>query len=227
MAQEVRSGFVEVDGGRLFYEAAGSGPAVVLVHGGMWDRRMWDDQFVEFAQQHRVVRYDVRGFGRSDSPTAPYRNHEELHALLRALGIERVTPVGLSMGGSIVLDFAVEHPEATAALVVASCGIGGHSDWSEEVRGAWDREEAAVQAGEPAAALQGQLDFWTPAGDDPDVDRRLREIAFDNLEIYDIPDGISERAEPPVIGRLSAIGVPPSWWWASGTSPTSTGWPTG
>ena len=101
MAEEVRSGFVDVDGGRLFYEAAGSGPAVVLVHGGMWDRRMWDDQFLAFAERHLVVRYDVRGFGRSDPPTAPYRNHEDLHALVRALGIERFVPAGLSSGVSV------------------------------------------------------------------------------------------------------------------------------
>jgi 3-oxoadipate enol-lactonase len=62
-------GFVEVPGGRLFYETAGSGPAVVLVHGGMWDRRMWDDQMEAFAEDHLVVRYDARGYGKSDLPT--------------------------------------------------------------------------------------------------------------------------------------------------------------
>ena len=52
---------VEVDGGTLFAEVAGSGPAVVLIHPGLWDRRAWDGQFGVFAKEYRVLRYDARG----------------------------------------------------------------------------------------------------------------------------------------------------------------------
>ena len=69
-AQTVETGTVEVKGGRLYYEVAGSGPVVVLVHGGFGDRRMWDAQFRELAKRYRVVRYDHRGFGKSPAPTA-------------------------------------------------------------------------------------------------------------------------------------------------------------
>ncbi|MCW5853581.1 MAG: alpha/beta hydrolase, partial [Anaerolineae bacterium] len=58
-------GFVPVEDGQLYYEVAGEGPPLVLVHGFSLDTRMWDDQWAAFAGRHRVIRYDARGFGRS------------------------------------------------------------------------------------------------------------------------------------------------------------------
>lgn len=85
---------------RLFCEVAGMGQAVVLLHGFTLDLRMWDDQFLPLAQQFRVVRYDLRGFGRSALPTnAPYSHFEDLKALLDHLGIIQAHLVGLSKGG--------------------------------------------------------------------------------------------------------------------------------
>jgi pimeloyl-ACP methyl ester carboxylesterase len=205
---QIEQGSVEVDGDGLFYERAGDGPPVVLLHGGMWDRRMWDDQFEPLAAEHTVVRFDMRGFGRSDTPTKPYTNHGDALAVSRSLKLERPAVLGLSMGGSVALDFAVSFPEELSALVVASCGIGGHSEWSSEVLDAWEREDAAVEAGDIQGALDGQVDFWTPPSGDADTDRRLRDIAFDNVRVYEIPDELSSRAEPPVIGRLREIPVP-------------------
>src|SRR5436190_10655960 len=145
---QVEQGSIEVDGDRLFYERAGRGPAVVLIHGGMWDRRMWDDQFEPFAAEHTVVRFDLRGYGRSYAPTKPYTNHDDLLALIRSLEIERPAVVGLSMGGNVALDYAVSFHTELSALIVASCGIGGHSEWSPELMGAWDREDHAIESGD-------------------------------------------------------------------------------
>ena len=93
------SGLAEVNGARLYYEASGKGPAVVLVHGGLVDSRMWDAQMKPLSKRFRVVRYDIRGYGRSPAPTVEYYPHEDLRALLDYLKIERATVVGLSLGG--------------------------------------------------------------------------------------------------------------------------------
>jgi alpha-beta hydrolase superfamily lysophospholipase len=87
---ETQSGFAEVQGGRLYYESAGSGDAVVLVHGNVGDRRHWDAQFGALAVGYRVIRYDVRGFGESSLPEEgrPYSDHEDLATLLDHLGVE-------------------------------------------------------------------------------------------------------------------------------------------
>ena len=90
-------GFANVAGTRLRYEVAGSGRAVVLIHGGAMDMRMWDDQMEPFAQRYRVVRYDVRGHGRSALPSGEsYSRPDELKALLDHLGIRHAAIVGFS-----------------------------------------------------------------------------------------------------------------------------------
>src|SRR3712207_5045953 len=99
------SGIAEVNGARLFYQVAGEGPVVVLLHAGIADSRMWDGQFEEFVRHHRGIRYDARGYGRSDMPAGPFARHEDLHGLLHFLGVERVSLVGLSMGSSTAIDF--------------------------------------------------------------------------------------------------------------------------
>ena len=82
-----RHGFVEVNGARLFYEVAGAGFPLVLIHRSALDTRMWDDQFEVFAQQYQVVRYDRRGFGRSALPTGSYTHADDLAALLAYLDV--------------------------------------------------------------------------------------------------------------------------------------------
>ena len=79
----VESGFAAVNSTRLYYELAGSGTPVALIHGFTLDTRMWDDQFQPLAEHYRVLRYDARGFGRSDLPTdEPFSPHDDLRALL-------------------------------------------------------------------------------------------------------------------------------------------------
>jgi pimeloyl-ACP methyl ester carboxylesterase len=79
----VTIGFASVSEPVLYFETAGKGPAVVLIHGGNLDRRMWDQQFQEFAKHFQVIRYDVRTFGRSDLPSKPYSDVEDLASLFR------------------------------------------------------------------------------------------------------------------------------------------------
>src|SRR5215475_11917719 len=81
------SGYVEVNGGRIFYESAGQGPTVVMIHDGLLHRETWNDQFGVFAKNHRVIRWDRRGYGRSDVPKAPYSDLEDLHRLVKTLKV--------------------------------------------------------------------------------------------------------------------------------------------
>ena len=119
------TGRVTVDGGSLFYEAAGAGDAIVFIHGGNLDHRMWDAQFVLLQRTHRVIRYDARGFGISSAVDRSFRAPDDLAALLRAHGIAKATLVGLSMGGGIAIDFALAYPDMVHRLVLASPSITG------------------------------------------------------------------------------------------------------
>src|SRR5688500_12906627 len=72
------SGFAEVNGTRLHYESRGRGPAVVLLHGGLVDSRLWDEQMKPLSKRFRVVRYDLRGYGRSAEPSESFSHLEDL-----------------------------------------------------------------------------------------------------------------------------------------------------
>ena len=61
----VQTGFAEINGAKIYYEVAGEGQPFVMVHAGIANKSMWDDQFDFFAQKYKVVRYDMRGFGQS------------------------------------------------------------------------------------------------------------------------------------------------------------------
>ncbi len=119
---KVTTGYANINGGRFYYEVAGSGPAVVLVHGFTLDTRMWDSQFEQFARKYTVIRYDVRGFGKSSLPDKPYSNAEDLNGLFDHLRIDRAAVIGLSMGGGIAIEFAVLHQERVSALIPVDSG---------------------------------------------------------------------------------------------------------
>ncbi len=121
----IQKGYAESDGARLYFEVLGEGPEVVLVHAGVADCRMWDDQFAAFAERHRVVRYDQRGYGESKTVALPYSPRRDLFNLLRHLKLERVHLVGASQGGGTVLDFALEHPEMCASLLLIAPAVSG------------------------------------------------------------------------------------------------------
>src|SRR4051812_35943116 len=121
-----RTGTLDVPGGVLAYDVAGSGPPLVLLHAGIADRAMWDDVWDDLARSHQVVRYDTRGFGetRITEPTA-YSNRADLVAVLDHLGIEQAALCGVSRSGSIVVDTAIEFPGRVHALIPVASGLGG------------------------------------------------------------------------------------------------------
>jgi pimeloyl-ACP methyl ester carboxylesterase len=121
-------GFAGVNGAKLYYEVMGAGHWLVLLHEGIADSRMYDDQFNTFAQRYRVVRFDIRGFGQSDFPPddEPLALHEDLYGLLAFLGIKKTYVLGMSMGGAIALDFTLSHPDMVDALILVSSGAGGY-----------------------------------------------------------------------------------------------------
>lgn len=99
----------------------------MLIHGNAGDRRHWDFQFDELAAAFRVLRYDVRGFGRSPTPSGRYTDHDDLAALLDAVGFEKAHVVGWSMGAGIAIDFAMAYPGRTASVVAVGPWVNGHA----------------------------------------------------------------------------------------------------
>ena len=144
----------------LAHDEAGSGPAIVFVHAGLADRRMWDHQFTEFAKTHRVVRYDRRGHGGSADHEGPVAHHEDLLALMDALGIDRATLVGASHGGAHCVDAALAAPDRVEALVLVCPGMSGHT-WPE----VFTREARKMVS---SAVPHERLEVYRAGNADPD-----------------------------------------------------------
>jgi 3-oxoadipate enol-lactonase len=209
--------FVNVQGGRIYYESSGAGPALVLVHAAIADRRMWDREYVEYSRDRTVVRYDLRGLGRSTAATAPYRDVDDLLALLDRLSIRTATMVGCSNGGKIATDFALTHPERVDRLVLVAPSLGGY-----ELSG--DPEEAAVfqrcderfspivaafRAGDRESALKGVREFWCAAQHGPALNLVVQMLR-DNLdEIFtDASARHATALDPHAASRLASISAP-------------------
>ena len=202
----------------LYQEVAGDGPAVVLVHAGICDSRMWDPQWTTFPRDHRTVRYDQRGFGRSPLTPGPVADARDLAALLAGLGVERAALVAASYGGRVALELAVARPDLVELLVLAGASLPGH-EWSPAVRDYFAEEEAALERGDLDAAVDASLRTWVdgtgrPAGTvDPTVReavRRMQRRAFElQLPFADNEEEEEEEAlEPDWPDRLGKAQVP-------------------
>jgi 3-oxoadipate enol-lactonase len=143
----------------LPHDTAGSGPAVLLLHNGLCDRRMWDRQMETFTAAHRVVRCDLPGFGDAPSPTGSFAAAEDVVALLDELGIERTALVGNSLGGRVAVDVAIAAPDRVSALVLVGAGRTGWS-WSETAQRSWREQEVAAEAGDLDLAVELSLQLW-------------------------------------------------------------------
>ena len=212
MARLVNKGFAEVSNTRLYYEIVGRGHPLVLVHGFSLNTKMWDDQFEVFAKRFKVIRYDVRGFGKSALPTVgkDYSHTKDLKALLNQLGIEYAYVVGLSMGGVIALDFALEYPEATKALILADSSIYGFREWSKF----WSEfdesilKEAKENGVEAAKEVWKSQPLFKPAFEKPNVAFRLKQMISDYSGWHFVNTDPLCFLDPPAMERLQEIRVP-------------------
>lgn len=205
-------GFAEVNGTRLYYEVAGVGPALVLLHGFTLDARMWDDQVGDLARGFQVVRYDLRGFGRSALPgDQQYTHAEDLRALLDYLGIDVAAAiVGMSMGGEVALSFALAYPAALQALVLVDAMVEGHqwsSHWDAMITPVWQgaRKEGIAVGKARWLAHEG---LFGPARAQPAVGAALSRIIEDYSGWHWVNRDPQRREAVPTIDRLDQIALP-------------------
>jgi pimeloyl-ACP methyl ester carboxylesterase len=114
----------------LYYEELGQGEPVILLHDHSVDCRMWDGIFYRLAKTHRVIRYDLRGYGKSDMPEVGFGflQADDLKNLMDALKIKKAHLAGLSMGGMTLADFVALYPERVLTATISSGAISGFPD---------------------------------------------------------------------------------------------------
>lgn len=209
--------FLDLDGARLHYDVAGpsDAPALLLLHAGVATSAMWDPQWDDLARDHRVIRYDLRGYGRTESDDVAFSNRADAIAVLDAVGVERATLVGASRGGTIAIDTAVEFPHRVIGVAAVGSAASGmpYADGTPEELAIDEEIEALFEAGDAAAALRREVELWWvgPRRRPEDVDPAFLAAGYaDNLA--NLPrEGENAQPhplDPPAWGRLADLGIP-------------------
>ena len=196
---------VEVNGARLWYDESGDGPVVLLLHGGLGDSGLWEPVVPFLAEKFRVIRTDLRFYGRSTGPFVPWSWEADAVGVLDALGVERAAVVGLSLGGRLALDIALAHPDRLWAVAGVAPGLAGHraAPYSEEQDA---RYEAAEAEGDLEAAMEIDFEVWAPLG----ADERIRQLWHATPEANSFPEGLQPISPEgaPAKERLGELAVP-------------------
>jgi pimeloyl-ACP methyl ester carboxylesterase len=199
----------KVNGTSLFYETRGEGfPVVFVSGGGILDRRGWDNQFETFAKHYRVVRYDIRGIGNSERPQDSFSHSKDLYALLTFLNITRAHVVGLSVGGAIALDFAIEHPEVVDCLILAAPGLSSDSKSETNLQGLKALTDL-VKTNGLEKLIELTLDAPFVLSKQNDAGReKVRQLYLDNADVFESGFPVYalwEPLQPPPEDRLATI----------------------
>lgn len=209
------SGFVEVGGGRIYFEVEGEGHPLLLVHGGLGSLRMWDEHVPAFAERYRVIRYDTRGFGRTETDDVEFTNRGDAALVLDHVGASSAHVVGQSRGGMIALDLTLDLPDRVDALVSVAGGIGGYEpELPEGVEPPpWDEMERLWEAKDwdALAELETQVwvDGWGQSQDrvDAEIRRRVQDWILANYRAG-LAEGKPQPLDPSAAGRLAEVRVP-------------------
>ncbi|HVW92371.1 MAG TPA: alpha/beta hydrolase [Devosia sp.] len=205
---------VPFDSAVLVGDTDGFGLPVVFLHAGVADRRMWAEQMRSVADAgFHVVSYDRRGFGETESPDEPFSHLADLEAVLDQLSINAAILVGNSMGGALAIDFALEHPDRTIALVLIGTAVSGapqpeFSDKMLELFGARGYAEERRQWG-TVANIDAQVWLDGLESERGRVSGPLRELFIEmDRQALGKPKLTQEEEPQPAYDNVAAITAP-------------------
>jgi len=206
-------GFAELKGTRFYYEIAGDGLPLVMLHAGIADSCMWDDQFEFFAHHFRVLRYDLRGYGQTRPVEGTFSHYEDLAALLHYLHIDRAALIGCSKGGSIALDFALSYPQKASALILIGAPPNGYP-FTGDPPPQWEEAVAAFREGDLERVSELEVQVWVdgrfrkPGEVAPAIRDKVRAMNLLALRNEKAALGQEQSLVPPAYGRISQVRVP-------------------
>jgi pimeloyl-ACP methyl ester carboxylesterase len=210
-----KSGFVNIDQAKIYYEMAGEGMPLVMIHAGVADSRQWNHEFAEFSQDYQVIRYDMRGYGKSEPVDGEFTHLADLTALLDALDIdEPAAMMGCSMGGGLAMDFALMNPSRVKGLIMVDAGPGG-LELDVEAPAKFADAEKAFEAGNLDLVAEIETQIWFDGLDrtPEQVNQAMRALLYemDRLALSHEFKQLGKRlpnTEIPAVDRLKDIVIP-------------------
>jgi 2-hydroxy-6-oxonona-2,4-dienedioate hydrolase len=210
-----KSGFALIDNAKIYYESAGGGTPLVMVHAGVADSRQWNNEFAEFSKSYHVIRYDMRGYGKSEPVDGEFSHLGDLVSLLNTLGIrEPAVIMGCSMGGGLAIDFALTHPSKVEALILVGAGPGG-LELDAAIPPKFADAEKAFEAGNLDLVAEIETQIWFDGmGRTPEqVNQGMRKLLYemDRIALSHEVKQLGKRlpnTETPAVGRLESLDMP-------------------
>ena len=205
---------IKVGNAQLAVERSGKGNAIVFLHAGVADKRMWHHQLAEFREDHLVVAYDRRGFGETTAVDEAFSHVEDLREVLDQLGISTASLVGCSQGGRIAIDFTLTYPQRVTALVLIAPAISGApapESFPTDIQAHMKALDEAEDANDLARVNIIEANLWLdgPASAAGRVTNPLRTLFLDMNEIALRMPKLTKEIEPlSAYQRLSDLLLP-------------------
>lgn len=173
---------------------------------------MWEPQARAFAGDFDMIRPDLRGFGGSELPPGSYSMMADIVGLLDHLGIEQAQVIGCSMGGTVALDIALEHPERVTRLILVGSGVSG-AEFGQADKSLFADVDAADEKGDLDAVNRAEVRLWVdgPRRAEGAAPQKIRDLVLDmngRAMRSDWSAAKHEAIDPPAIDRLGSVRVP-------------------
>jgi 3-oxoadipate enol-lactonase len=156
----VKADFAAVRNGKIYFEMAGRGKPLLLLHSGIADRRMWAGQCGEFSRHFQVIMPDFRGYGKTPAPKGAFRHYEDIHGLVQHLGFTPVNIAGCSLGGRVAIEMAIAYPEIVGRLILIAPGMTGYEYLDKETLAKDAILEGLVASGKREEVADMLVDIW-------------------------------------------------------------------
>lgn len=206
---QVKAGYLEVPDGKLYYEVAGEGDWIVLIHDGNLHSVAWEEQYPVLSRTYRVIRYDRRGYGRSPQPEKPYSDIEDLGEVFGQLKIDKAVVMGMSAGGGLAIDFALEHPDQVTGLVLVGAVVSGFGYTDHMTTRGGNLDPKIFSDPAKMADYWCHRDPYTFYEGNKEARRRGYEYLMNSLQNYKMDKfGLLKRAGRPALPNLKEIKVP-------------------
>ena len=209
------SGLTAINNALIYYEITGEGQPFVMIHAGVADHRQWNNEFAYFANRFGVLRYDMRGYGKSEPVDGEFSHLQDLTALLDTLHLEEpLMLMGCSMGGGLAMNFALTQPSRVKALIMVGSGPTG-LELDVPTPDKFAEAEKAYKAGDLDLVAEIETQIWfdgmgrTPA----QVNQAMRQLAYDmnRIALSHEAKELGKRlpdTETPAVERLSELHIP-------------------